>query len=716
MRKPQRSTDRPQHAKRNWTAFLELSRIGLCAFFIFTLPLLYSVYNTDMSTTKYAYALLMISLLYALWGVQAWFDKEHDVCLPALFWPGLLFVAAGALSTWGATSIGVTLKSLSALAYFGLFYVYVANAAHNRQRLLLYLGAALLAALCVGVYAALQFYGVIPRGSLNARLIASLGNPNAVAEYLDSLLLAGLILFLGATMRWAKLVWFFALVVSLVALYLAGSAGAWLGLLSGIMVVVVGWLWFADPGARFKRWTTLVVTLVVVVLFLLGGQASTPRPPAVALSTASSAHTAALLPSVQSLWQPLVAFWQSNSGGTRLFFWQIGLEMFKSNPLFGVGLGHYAVRFPDFAAPLMQTELGRRVTRQFLAVESDNINIRAKRAHNDYVQVAAEMGLLGIVALLTLLVVFVWSGIAQLRRAQPRQRLTLLLLVAGVVALATDALVNFPMHLPASALNAVLLLGLAHSRYLRPASRVFRLRAGALRLAVLAVVAVGVTVSAFDTRDWYGNVQLERGKIYLDNALDPMAQQAFERSLSLSFQPGEALYYLGVLSVGAHPQQARAYFEASLHSFVFEDTLWRLANLYFQAQQYERARRELKRLGAMLPDPELFAKTRYLDALVDIRTGHVQEAVATAQASLASNPELGDMYLVLGEAALAQKAYDRALEAYRRALQFIKSEIANLEQVSAQDPSPATADALNKRTQQRDQILKLLDQLSKNGG
>jgi len=716
MRKPQRSTDRPQRVKRNWTAVLGLSRTGLCAFFIFTLPLLYSVYNTDMSVTKYAYSLLMISLLYTLWGVQAWFDKEHDVCLPALFWPGLALIAAGALSAWGATSLGVTLKSLSALASFGLFYVYVANAVDSRQRLRLYLGAALLAVLCVGAYAALQFYGVIPRGSLNARLIASLGNPNAVAEYLDSLLLAGFVLLLGATVRWARLVWLFALGIGLLALYLAGSAGAWLGLLAGAGTVFVGWVGFGHgPKTRSKRRTTLVVTFVVIMFFVLG-QASTPRPPAVALSTASSARTAALLPSLQSLWQPLVAFWQSNSGSTRLFFWQIGLEMFKSNPLVGVGLGHYAVRFPDFAAPLMQTAFGRQVTQQFSSVESDNINIRAKRAHNDYVQVAAEMGLLGIAALLTLLVVFVWSGIAQLRRAQPCQRLPLLLLVAGVVALATDALVNFPMHLPASALNAVLLLGLAHSRYLRPTSRTVNLRQTALRLAVLAIVAVGVTVSAFGARDWYGNVQLEQGKIYLENALDPLAQQAFERSLSLSFQPGEALYYLGVLNVGAHPQQARAYFEASLHSFVFEDTLWRLANLYFQAQQYDRARRELKRLSAMLPDPELFTRTRYLDALVDIRTGHVDQAIATAQASLASDPELGDMYLVLGEAALAQKAYGRALEAYQRALQFIKSEIANLEQVSAQDPSPATADALNKRTQQRDQILKLLDQLSKNGG
>ena len=716
MRKPQRSTDRPQRVKRNWIASLEPFRTGLCAVFIFTLPLLYSVYNTDMSVTKYAYSLLMISLLYVLWGVQAWFDKEHELYLPTLFWPGLALIAAGVLSTWGATSLGVTTKSLSALASFGLFYVYVANAVYNRQRLLLYLGAALLAASCVGLYAALQSYEVLPRGRLNARLIASLGNPNAVAEYLDSLLLAGLILLLGATVRWAKLVWLFALVIGLVAVYLAGSAGAWLGLLAGVVTVVVGWLWFGGPGTRFKRWSALAVALAVLVFFLLSGQASTPRPPAVALSTVPSAYTAALLPSLQSLWQPLLAFWQSNSGSTRLFFWQIGLGMFEANPLFGVGLGHYGVRFPDFAAPLMQTALGRRLTRQFLAVEKGNINIRAKRAHNDYVQVAAEMGLLGIAALLALLVVFVWSGIAQLRRAQPHERLTLLLLVAGVVALGTDALVNFPMHLPASALNAVLLLGLLHSRHLRPASRGVRLRGLALRLVVLVIVAVSVTVSAFDARDWYGNVQLERGKIYMDNALDQSAQQAFERSLSLSFQPGEALYYLGVLNVGARPQQARAYFEASLRSFVFEDTLWRLANLYFQAQQYDRARRELKRLGAMLPDPELFARTRYLDALVDIRTGHVDQAIATAQASLASDPELGDMYLVLGEAALAQKAYDRALEAYQRALQFIKSEIVNLEQVSAQNQSQATADALNKRTQQRDQILKLLDQLSKNAG
>jgi len=64
----------------------------------------------------------------------------------------------------------------------------------------------------------------------------------------------------------------------------------------------------------------------------------------------------------------------SDSLGYRLSFWRAGLQMFRENPLIGVGVGQFRYRFADYA------------TIQFL---------RQPDAHNIYVEQLAETGLVG---------------------------------------------------------------------------------------------------------------------------------------------------------------------------------------------------------------------------------------------------------------------------------------------------------------------------------
>ena len=72
-------------------ALLEMLQKWLTAFFIFTLPIIFYVLNTDMSYPKVIYSFGMISLLLFLWGIQSWLKGEFRVHLPILFWPSLRF-------------------------------------------------------------------------------------------------------------------------------------------------------------------------------------------------------------------------------------------------------------------------------------------------------------------------------------------------------------------------------------------------------------------------------------------------------------------------------------------------------------------------------------------------------------------------------------------------------------------------------------------------
>jgi len=86
------------------------------------------------------------------------------------------------------------------------------------------------------------------------------------------------------------------------------------------------------------------------------------------------------------------------SAEARTMVWAAGLRMFMSNPLAGIGLGNYKAQVVFF-----------RVPNQPLADGAI-----AHVAHNTYVEILAEMGLMGLVAFLAMLVT-TFSGLERVQ-------------------------------------------------------------------------------------------------------------------------------------------------------------------------------------------------------------------------------------------------------------------------------------------------------------
>jgi probable O-glycosylation ligase (exosortase A-associated) len=86
---------------------------------------------------------------------------------------------------------------------------------------------------------------------------------------------------------------------------------------------------------------------------------------------------------------------EDSSAVGRLQSWEVGTRMALANPLFGVGLKRYTHAFPNYS-----TEYEPRV------------------AHNSWIQLAAEAGLVAVAAY-GLLVVFTWNALRKIRRRLP---------------------------------------------------------------------------------------------------------------------------------------------------------------------------------------------------------------------------------------------------------------------------------------------------------
>jgi O-antigen ligase len=73
---------------------------------------------------------------------------------------------------------------------------------------------------------------------------------------------------------------------------------------------------------------------------------------------------------------------QEDTFGLRVFLWKTGARMVEDHPIMGVGAGNFVVAFPNYVQ-------GRVVRRELIA-------------HNSYVSVAAEMGLIGLAIFLAI--------------------------------------------------------------------------------------------------------------------------------------------------------------------------------------------------------------------------------------------------------------------------------------------------------------------------
>lgn len=223
-------------------------------------------------------------------------------------------------------------------------------------------------------------------GAQFSRAYGTFGRPNSYAGYLEMILPLGLVLVGWAWRRGRVARWATAGGTALVggAILASFSRGAWLGIAGALAAMIL------LTGAR-ARGIAITVVIAGGLLGVLGGVAALPADVRDRFdSILGNAET----PDVRTAYITAENF----AVVERLAHWQAGLNMFASDRLLGVGLGNFNVRYSEF-----------NVSPTFLVSQG--------HAHNYYIHVAAEAGLVGLGTYLLLLAAIVWTGLRALRAA-----------------------------------------------------------------------------------------------------------------------------------------------------------------------------------------------------------------------------------------------------------------------------------------------------------
>jgi len=257
------------------------------------------------------------------------------------------------------------------------------------------------------------------------------GNRSYGAAYLLTMIPLCLAVYLGAAKRWEQVVWGSTLFLSMVLLTLSMTRGAWAAIWLGFGIV----LWVLCRAGRTTDGVQRIPrhAMITGALIIAGG---------IALGSAVSP---VCLAGEESLGQHIASMFDlgTSSMQIRLAVWDGTLQLIRDHFLGGVGLGNFLFAFVPYRS----------------AVIYQNPGVRIEHPHNELLNTWAELGTLGLVVLLWLAVRVLklgWGLVVQGRG----QREILAGVLGGLVASAAYANLFYVGHLPASAMNIVILLGM----------------------------------------------------------------------------------------------------------------------------------------------------------------------------------------------------------------------------------------------------------------
>ncbi|MBI2314582.1 O-antigen ligase family protein [Candidatus Daviesbacteria bacterium] len=384
-------------------------------FLFFLTPLVWASSNYELfEYNKMIFVYAVTTIIVGAWLLRMIESKTLIFKRTPLDIPLVLFLGANILSTifsidphisiWGYYSRSNG-GLLSLISYLLLYWAFVSNIDSSKIKNILKFGLA--SGFLISLWGVLEHFGVSPscvilRGEFNAgcwiqdvqaRVFATLGQPNWLAAYLAMLIFPALYFFLKAKNKLELVTCYLLLVTFYLAFTFTYSRGPTLGLIGGFIVFILLSV-FSGRLSEFSlpvisssvtdkqktgNWKLLGFILIsfVAINFLFGSALTSfrlvskfavPARPGITLPVAAPSGT------------------QLENGGTesgqiRFIVWSGALEVFKHYPLFGSGVETFAYSYYQY-----------RPQSHNLTSEWDFLY---NKAHNEYLNYLATTGIAG---------------------------------------------------------------------------------------------------------------------------------------------------------------------------------------------------------------------------------------------------------------------------------------------------------------------------------
>lgn len=482
---------------------------GLITLIIF-MPLAYGCVEVWSQT---AFELLTLSI-FIIWILKNCISGRLTIYRSPLDIPIIIFFILAIASRFYSIYPHISKMSISRLmAYLILYYVIINNftSFSKLKRLSLYIVSSAIIISIIGII-----------GYFNKKTISSLWpyamfstftSTSHFVGYVGTIFPITLILFLEVNII-KKIYFIFSAVIITTAVLFCQDKGGWIQFISAIIFLML----LAKYSGILKR--KGVILLLIFTLFIWAVSFYGFQPIIQRLAPLFTLHFKT---------SPEVTIWE------RWVYWQDTLKIIKTYPIFGTGIGTFSVIYPQFRNPVQ--------------------NYFLNYAHQDFLQLASEMGLLGLGVFTWLLFSIFRIGVRLIKNNIPRYYKSLIVgSLSGGFGLLIHSFYDFNLHIPANAAIFTIIVAVIPVSFLlinRESNKktIFWCNlelSPVLRLFIFLIAAFFILCLAISIiKPYLAYLHYEQGKILEDNFEWDSAIEEYNKAKELDPRDSSYYYALG---------------------------------------------------------------------------------------------------------------------------------------------------------------------------
>lgn len=549
-------------------------------------------------------------------------------------------------------------------AYFILYFLIIKNI-KNQYQFKSFIQLFFLTSFIIALYTILHYYDFISYLQEYGQVASLIGQRNWISNYLALIFPLMICYYLLEKIKKKKMIYFISLSFLYTALIICQSRGILISLsltlLFGIFLIFK--FNFLNLFKENKKWLILLLISFIIITLIY----SNDNP---------------LNKSALTVPQRVISTFDEKdlSINFHILTWKVTGLMIKDKPFLGGGIGSFKINYLDYQAGFLKEH-----------PEYNQYWTNAKEAHNEYLQIGAEIGLFGLgIVLLLILKLYILFIIFLKKETDSKRKLICWGLLLGVTSFLIHSLFTFPLHVPAlgSAFFIILGLGAAYIKnfdlskeknkereknYLMNGEKK-SVNSSRLPLlyTILVLLIMLILINDIVVRPYLAEVYAYQGEKYFED--DNNIESALKYTSAHKLDPfnGRALFNLGVnYYILMIYGDAEKIFKESKKYYNNKDIYGNLGLCYMKMGDYQRAEEEFK--YAIYLDPR-FIKAYSDLGLLYFEKGNFDASIEQWQKILEIEPNFSEKYAVLANLGAVYKKKemsDKALEYFLKALQLI---------------------------------------------
>jgi len=618
--------------------------------------------NQEMSFKLFAIILFSLWILKILHNEEYYFEKTN------LNLPIFIFILLMTISLLRSQSFMVSLNDYIMFLFYFFIYFLIINNINNKIEFNSIIKLFFIISIIIAIYAIIQYYNLDPYLNNLSTITSTIGQKNWVSNYLASIFPIIFSYFLLQGIKKNKIFLYLLLLIIYTALMICQSRGIWIsmGLTSLIGIYFIFKFKIFKIFKDNQKWLYLLLTTFLIITIIYSTDNFLNRSaitvPQRALSTLDE---------------------QDPSINTRILIWKNTLQMIKDNPLWGSGIGTFKINYLNYQAEFLKTN--PNYIKYFA---------NAREAHNEYLHLGAELGLIGLGIFVSIIFIFFYMALSFLKKEKNMEKKMILFgLFLGITCFLIHSLFTFPFHVLALGSTFFIILGLTivhlkdyNLSMSQKENETSKFKPKNLRLkiifGILIIIIMIFIIDSLVIKPYMAEIYYFKGIKYSDIKDYDTSLYNLDYAAQLNPYNGRILHALGAAYCNLNIFNKAEEFLQKAKKYINDvNTFYDLGLLYSKECLYKRAEEEFKH--AIYLDPKCYKAYYELGKLYFLQENY-DDTIKLCKKILEIEPNFNNKYTVLYDLGIIYKKKempDKAQEYFLEALELAPEDSPIIEEI-----------------------------------